>query len=727
MKLPFRTACAVAALVWGLAEPALASQQAQEDGEAVYIDAASIEQDRDNAVIFARGNVAIQSGDRLLFADEVEYRTGEGRVIARGNVRLHQGNRPAQTADEIELSDGWDEGIATGFAMLLENNGRAASAYAVRRPGGLMNLLRAYYTACDLCEDGSSRPTWRIAAREVTQDPESEMIYYRDARLEVLGAPVFYSPVFAHADPSSRRRSGFLFPAVDISNRLGITYQQPYYWAISPHHDVVLSPKLIENYNPIVRYDYRRRFWSGDIRVRGSLTHETEFDRDGAFGDREWRGHVTAEGQFDIARDWYWGFNLQLISDPLLLERYGLGGDTDTSSTLGRLNQRRLLPSQAYVTGRTNRYFFNATTVRFQGLRPGISDSTLPLIAPMVEADYRVPIPSWTGNLSVQGSGVFMTREVGDDYARATGQLDWSRSFTLPGGVRAMPFATARGDYYRYTRTIGGNTNTIELDRSLASAGLDMSWPFIRPGAWGDVILAPRAQLIVSTGLNDGGLTPAEDSRDLELNTTNVFVRNRASGYDTWEEGTRLNAGVSALFNTSTPYLPNVDTFVGRSYRLDGDATFGPGSGLETEESDWVVGLEVNFGNMFSVGTQSRIDGDTGQANRVDAFTSVALWRVRGSVSYSLTDDANVVRPVRESVSVAGSFGLTENWFIGYRAMRDLERGITRRQDVSLIYRDECTDLRIVYEEQDFDIGNLGNSRSISLQITLFTLGSFSE
>ena len=150
-------------------------------------------------------------------------------------MRLHDGAGPAQTADEIELANNWTEGIATGFAMLLESNGRAGFRLCGAPPhGGVVNLIRAYYTACNLCEDGSRRPTWRIAASEVTQDPESEMIYYRDARLEVLGAPIIYSPAFAHADPSAPRKSGFLIPAVDLSNRLGFSYQQPYYWAISP-------------------------------------------------------------------------------------------------------------------------------------------------------------------------------------------------------------------------------------------------------------------------------------------------------------------------------------------------------------------------------------------------------------------------------------------------------------------------------------------------------------
>ncbi len=726
MKLPFRTACAASALIWGAALPAVALSQEQ-DGQPVFIDAAHVEQDRESGVVIARGDVAIQSGDRLLFADELEYRTVEGRIIARGNVRLHEGDNPAQTADEIELADGWDEGIAAGFAMLLDNRGRAAAAYAVRRPSGVINLLRAYYTACNLCEDGSRSPTWRIAASEVTRDPESEMIYYRDARLEVLGAPVIYSPVFAHADPSVPRKSGFLIPSVDISNRLGFSYQQPYYWAISPHQDVVIAPRYHAEYNPLAAFDYRRRFWSGDVRVRGSFTHEAEFDRDGPIGQRDWRGHLVATGDFDIAPGWSWSFNLQRVSDPLYLTRYGLLGDIYRDSMLGRLNQRRFLPSEAHITGRDRRYFFSASAISFQSLRTTTPDAALPVIAPLVEADYRLPIPDWAGSARFHGSGVYFTREQGEDYARATGQLDWARTFILPAGVKAMPFATARGDLYRYTRTVGTASETVGFERSLASAGVDLSWPLVRPGGLGDTILAPRVQLISSTGISASEVAPGEDSAGFELNTANLFSRNRSNGYDLWEEGTRINAGLTASFHTSVPALPDVTAFAGRSYRLDDDGSFGPGSGLDEKASDWVANLEVNFGSMFEVGSQARFDSRTGQASRTDLYASTSVWRLNANLTYSIVDDVNVAAQVRESMTVRGSFQLTENWYLGYRSARDLGRGITRRQDISLIYRDECTDVRIVYDARDLEIGNLGQSHSISIRVTLFTLGSLGE
>lgn len=723
MILPFRTMCAAAALLAGAGS--LAPALAQAGNDPVYLDALELERTAENNVIFARGDVRVQSGNRLLFADEVEYRIDEDRVIARGNVRLHDGNLPAQTADEIELTHEWSEALASGFAMLLENNGRAASAYAIRRSNGAIVLRRAYYTACDICEDGSRPPTWRLRAGEVTQDPESEMIYYSDVRLEAFGVPVLYSPVFAHADPSAPRRSGFLFPTADISNRLGFVYQQPYYYVMSPHRDVVLTPMVMTGYNPVLRYEYRQRFWSGSIRLRGSLTYEQEFDRDGRFGDSDLRGHIVGTGAFNIAPGWLWRFNVQIASDPLYLERYSMISDADRRSDFAQLNAR-LLPSEVNLRGRTRQYFFNASAMRFQSLREDVPDGALPLVAPMIEANYRLPLPEYAGFANARGSAVYFTRDEGNDYGRATGEVDWSRNFTFAGGIRTMPFASARADAYHFTITDanGSTLETRSLTRTMANVGVDVSWPFVRPGNLGDVILAPRAQLVTSTGLSADEIAPGEDSLNLELDVSNLFSRNRSNGYDAWEEGTHLNTGLTANFRTKTPYLPDTDVFIGRSFRLDGDASFAPGSGLVQEESDWVAQLNVRFASLFEVGVHGRYDGTTGEANRVDAFSRLSFWRINANAVYSLVDDAAVATPVRESIRFGGNFRVTDNWYVGYRADRDLERGITRRQDLSLIYRDECTDIRVIYNQENLVIGNLGPNRSIRLQVTLFSIGN---
>ncbi|TRO94404.1 LPS-assembly protein LptD [Glycocaulis profundi] len=713
-----------AASASALLAAASADAQGADPDRPLYVDAEQVDEDRESGIVTATGSVALQSGDRLVQADEVVYDTTTGRVIARGNVRLFDGAAPAQTADEIELTDELGEGVAQGFAALLENNGRAGAAFALRRPDGRLELSRAFYTACDLCEDSTREPTWRLRASEVIRDETEQMIYYRDARLDVLGVPVFYSPVFAHADPSSPRRSGLLFPKFDVSNRTGFNYQQPYYWAISPYQDLTIAPRLMTEVNPLMELEYRRRFYSGEVRAAGSFTHERDFDRDGRFGDAAFRGHLFAEGRFRIAQGWDWGFGAERVTETLYLRKYGFPDRPDAEFAL--YESDRDLISQVWMRGVTDWYYADIAAIDFQSTRPGRLDSRLPQVAPLVRLTAQAPLPEWAGAVTANVTGTALTREQGTDYARASAELDWTRPFTVPGGVRVTPSAYGRYDAYdiEVANNQGVPQERFSLSRGAGAASLDISYPLVRPAQWGSVFIEPRVRGTVSSGLDDDLIVPNIDAEGFELSRSNLFSRNRAGGFDVWEDGVRVDAGVTMAAHTDSPWLPDVEVFNGLSRRLDGESVFGPGSGLSRDWSDLVSELTVDFG-FLNAAAQTRYDTDTNTLGRIDVLAGFDLWRVSGAVDYRRIDFSAATGQPREDVGVSLAFDLTDRWSATYRAIRDVSGDITRSEVFGLAYRDECTDVRILYEEQNLELGNLGPTRTLRLQVVLFTLGGF--
>lgn len=78
----------------------------------------------------------------------------------------------------------------------------------------------------------------------------------------------------------------------------------------------------------------------------------------------------------------------------------------------------------------------------------------------------------------------------GVDSRRVTGELDYRRSLTLANGMRFEPFAMARADAYSLGDVRSGEDFKA---RGLATAGLDLSWPFFRPTARGSIVIEPLA------------------------------------------------------------------------------------------------------------------------------------------------------------------------------------------------------------------------------------------
>lgn len=691
--------------------------------EPVYIEADTLIENREAGSYIARGNVVARQNGRTVEADELEYRPGENRVVARGNVAIFSDNAPPQYADEIELDDALGEGLAVGFSTLLENNGRAAAAFAARRANGSLELTNAYYTACRIGGDGEE-PTWRLRAARAVQDSEAEMIYYRDVRLEVLGVPVAYAPAFAHADPSSERRSGFLFPAFGVSSRLGAFYGQPYYWAISPHQDLTLTPRVMANSNPLMELAYRKRFWSGDMELEASYTNERDIDSDGnRINDSEHRWHLFGGGEFDLNENWVWGFGVQLASDDFHLRTYDISETYDDYPGLFQPAPRRLM-NQLYIRGRGDHYYAELATAGVQSLREFEIDDQLPVMAPIGEVRLTYPAGENFGRVRSIASTAVLTRNDGVDYQRASASVDWQAQFIAPAGLVFEPFAAGRADYYSFEDVPGAlptdPTTEDSFGRFLGYAGAELSWPLINSSGETDTILEPMVQGLFATDDSESARIINQDSLTAELDETLLFDHNRATGYDLWEDGTRLTYGLrSTTFWGENNRLRG---FIGQSRRLDGNPVFPTNSGLFDDDSDIIVAGEIDLG-QFAVMARTRVDSNDGTLNRVDVVASYSSDRFNGQIRYFGFDDSLNRAGTSEEIQLTSQTRLTDRWSLVYNLQRDLDADVNRRQQVGFRYRDFCTDFEVLYQRENLNVGALGPSESIQFRVTLFTLG----
>jgi len=223
-----------------------------------------------------------------------------------------------------------------------------AAASAVRRNENVNELNRAIYTPCDICADSEAKtPTWSIQADKVVQDRERQLVSYRHAVFRLFGVPVFYAPLFWHPDPQAQRKSGLLTPDISASDRRGFSYEQPYLVVLSDYSDLTLSPQINAKVEPFLNARYRKRFYSGEIDVRGGYTYAEDFDSNGQFGQATSRSYILARGAFAIDENWDWGFTAERSSDDLLFDKYEIG-DVYQSRGPYIADDRRLI-SQVYA------------------------------------------------------------------------------------------------------------------------------------------------------------------------------------------------------------------------------------------------------------------------------------------------------------------------------------------------------------------------------------------
>ncbi|MFZ5671076.1 MAG: LPS-assembly protein LptD [Pseudomonadota bacterium] len=694
-----------------------------------YLESDLLIQDDANRMVTARGEVEVRYRGRTLRAGELTYDLDSGVITARDNVVVVDPSGGVTFADSMILDEEMRAGVARGFSARLQNNVKIAAATAIRRSELVNELDRAIYTPCEICKDQPQKPpSWSIRAEKVVQDREKQVIYYRNAVIEMFGVPVLYLPVFWHADPSAERKSGLLQPKVTFSERRGLSYEQPYAWIISPSEDLVISPQLNTDVNPFLNLQWRRRFASGQVNARFGYTYEEDLTGDGdRIGDLTSRSYILADGAFRLDEHWRWGFAAERASEDLIFDKYDVG-DVYAQRGLIPTDDKRLT-SQIYAVRQDARSYFSIAALSFQGLRATDIDRTFPLVAPLVEARWEPAAPVLGGRLRVQGSAVALTREQsqalaglpGPDSRRASVAGDWRANVTFPSGLRLSPFAQARADVYNLADLpppYAGQDDTVA--RGLGVVGVDVSFPLARRDGDRTWVLEPLLQIAVSPDSDPDPRIPNEDSLVLEYDETNLLRADKFPGFDLYEGGQRLNVGGRAtlLFDDGR----EASVMIGRTFRAEPDPQFPARSGLRGRESDWIVAAEGNLTDRFTFFTRARFDAADWDVQRMEAGLNLDLDRAKGFVRY-LRDNQDITGVQREDIDFAGEILLAGNWGVTFAGVRDVEGDVWRRQEVGALYRDDCLDIAVVWVHEETYNRSLGPSDSVILRLTLATLG----
>jgi LPS-assembly protein len=733
-----------------------------------YLEADTLVRNDKANIWIARGEVEARYQGRTLRGDEIIYNVTNGSVTVNGHGQIIAVDGSTEFGDHILLDDKMRAGFARGFAAHEAQNTTIAADVAIRRSDTVNELRRAIYTPCNVCaEDGSPKaPTWSIQASKIIEDHDRHLILYRNAVIRVKDIPVFYAPVFWHPDPSSPRASGLLAPLAAFSGKRGFSYEQPYLQIISPSAELFVSPQVNTKVNPLLNLEWRQRFYSGEMDIRAGYTYEKDFDGKGnKFGSLTSRSYVLGFGDFDLSKNWSWGFSAERTSDPLLFEKYTVGNVYDQRGLYSGDTQR--LISQIYTTRQDTNSYLSVALISFQGLRQtpipaGLTaqqiqansftedNKVIPLVAPLIEFRYDPEIEIAGGRLHFIGNAVALSRAEqpaeantvspvlvaagtqvnptivpGPDSRRASGEVNWLRTFTLSNGIRLEPFADLRGDVYNVSNLTATDRGDQTLVRGIGTLGLDATWPFIRQSHGTTIVLEPIAQLALSPNVALSPKVPNEDSAVFQYDETSLFEADKFPGYDLFDSGQRLNVGGRATINWGDDGQ-TVRFLVGQTFRAAPVNIFPVETGLNNTASDWVVSADVTpFKGLSFVG-RMLID-DRGQSPLAEFGVNYASERFSGFFRYQTNStNQSSTNPNLTFTDAEGGaqFWVTKHWGIGGFGDYDLKADAWRFRNLNVTYKDECIRVDVIYQHQDTIQGQLGASDTVLLRLTLATLGN---
>jgi LPS-assembly protein len=705
-------------LAWLVAAPPARTQPAELGSEPVVLTADEISYASEAAVVTARGNVELSQGERTLFTDLISYDIEAGTVRALGNIILLEPGGEAVFADALDLDDELRNGFVSGIGVLLADDTRLAAVGGVRRDGERTTLDRAVYSPCEVCA-GDRAPLWQIKAERVVHDTSNKTVAYRNARLELFGVPVLYTPYFYHPDPTVESRSGFLAPSFGTNSELGLTVETPFLIDIAQNRDLVLSPLFSTDANTLLAARYRDLERFGLTDIQGSVTYTDAAGKRDADGDleprsgNEVRGHIDAGGRYTLSETDRAGFDLRLVSDDSFLRRYDISNND-------------VLENRAFVERFGARSYTALNVYGFQSLREQDDQDEIPLVLPLAEARAYGPRDRFGGRLDFDTSVLGLRRNDGLDTRRFSSEVGWQ----LPqigrfGDVRTLRLSL-RADLYNTSgnpQTFADDGETNSTGRIVPQLAADWGLPLVgETGRWSHVIEPRVGFSFAPNNLNKNSI-PNEDSQVFEFDETNLFEPDRFTGIDRVESGTNLAYGLG--FNSLGPAAWRVSGLVGQNLRSGADKLYPEGSGLEDTLSDIVGRIDFRPSELLDVGYRFRVDKSDFAFRRSDLTLGFGPPRLRFDIQYLRLSEEQPQQDLRRRQELLAGFRLQmlDSLAIGVRTRRDLEEDRTVATQYGLVYTNPCLTLVAGLEQSFNQRGELDDEVTFQVRVTFRGLG----
>lgn len=668
-------------------QPAAAVPEAvspQAPSEAVDFSADTVTYNDPQQTVLALGNVDLLQDGQRLRADRVSYGISADTVQAEGNVVLTMPNGDTHHADKLELTEKMRSGVIKGMLSKLSDGSRFTASEGIRKAGVRTVMKDATYTPCKVCESDPA-PLWQIKADKVVHDEVNKSVKYKNARMEFAGVPFFYTPLFAHPDPSVKRKSGFLRPEYGWSSDTGAYFEGAYYFGdIAPNMDATLRVRPTMERGVLTQGEWRQRFENGNLQIKASGVQSDRDEEDGRIEMDRNRGHLFANGSFDLSDTWRAGFNGAAVSDKSYLRLY----DIDNTD---------ILENNLFLERLSGRDYTNIRALAFRDLRLGPRPKQAEVVPELMHRMYGAPKATLGGRWDLGLSSMYLHRGDTDeqDVQRGSADVGWERRFVAGSGLVSTLRTTARVDAYKVLDNNllppGSDDETSDV-RANAVASLVTSYPVQKRFENVSWLVEPIFGVAVSPHIDETEYDiPNEDSLDIMVDTSNLFSDNRFAGIDRQEDGTRISYGVkTGLYGDGGR---SGALYLGQTRRFDHASYYPEGSGLEDKLSAYVGQVTVGLDETLQADYRIQVDSAVLAAQRHEFGASSTLGKLTNSGRYLYINGVQGTdfTETREQAEIASSYQFTPVWRGYGAALYDLgeEPGL-RRASLGLGYADEC-------------------------------------
>ena len=360
--------------------------------------------DNINKIIKSEKKSVIKDQDRNeIFLENFEYSIEGNLFKSIGSIKFKDKRNNNYEFSQIYIDTKKKEIVGTdsksflndeSFKINKKNNQRIfANTVSVKKNESVFD--KSIFTLCQYRKNDKC-PPWTIQSKKMTHDNLKKTIYYKSAIVKVYDIPIFYFPALSHPDPTVKRRSGFLPPALYDTKNLGSAVSIPYFFDLGLDKNFTLTNRFYIDENPLFLGEYHQAFKNSNLLADFGFTEgykktsstKKKGDKSHFFGKfvKNFDNYLDSENTIDIT--------LQEVSNDKYLKLYKIESNLVDHNTETLENSINFFHSSEDL-------FFGINTTIYETLKDDYEDK-YEYILPEVTLDKRLFLNDKFGSLELQ-------------------------------------------------------------------------------------------------------------------------------------------------------------------------------------------------------------------------------------------------------------------------------------------------------------------------------------
>ncbi len=189
-------------------------------------------------IVKASDGVIVVYKKYFITADRAVYDRNTSELELFDNIRVNQDHSYKVLGNYAKLNIAQKEKFFKPFYMSDKESRIWISAKNGMSKDQILDINEGILSGCNPVD-----PLWKIEFSSSHYNSDSKWMNLYNARLYMGDVPIFYMPYFGFS-LSTKRKPGFLKPAIGYSHNEGVFYQQPIYIAVDNWWDLELKPQI---------------------------------------------------------------------------------------------------------------------------------------------------------------------------------------------------------------------------------------------------------------------------------------------------------------------------------------------------------------------------------------------------------------------------------------------------------------------------------------------------